>query len=99
MPNKLFQYLAAALPVVASDLPHLRPIVEGSGAGRCVDSSDPRALAHAIGAIVGDPELARRMGAAARRAAEVHYNWNVAAATLREVYARVVQQAILQSPP
>jgi glycosyltransferase involved in cell wall biosynthesis len=97
LPNKVFQYMAAGLPVVASDLPQLRTIVEGSGAGRCVDSSDPQALSAAIGTIVGDAALAASMGRAARAAVEQRYHWGIAAATLLDVYARVASPRPLQS--
>ena len=99
LPNKLFQYMAAGLPVVATALPHLHEIVEESGAGTCVDSSDPRALARAIGHIIDTPQVSARMGNAGRRAVEERYNWDAAAATLRGVYARISPQATVQSPP
>jgi glycosyltransferase involved in cell wall biosynthesis len=98
LPNKLFQYMAASLPVVATALPHLHEIVEESGAGTCVDTDDPGALADAIGRIVDNPVLADRMGSAGRRAVEGRYNWDAAAATLRGVYARIPEQATVQSP-
>jgi glycosyltransferase involved in cell wall biosynthesis len=98
MPNKLFQYMAAGLPVVSTDLPHLREIVEGSGAGRCVDSSRPEALAAAMRSVLADPALAAAMGSAGRGAVAERYNWGVAAATLLRVYERISSGAPLQSP-
>ena len=97
LPNKLFQYMAAGLPVVASNFPQVREVVEGSGAGLCVDTADPAALAAAIDTILADRGLAAEMGAAGRAAVEDRYNWDVAAETLLGVYARVLGQAPLES--
>jgi glycosyltransferase involved in cell wall biosynthesis len=97
LPNKLFQYMAAGLPVVASDLPQVRDVVDANGAGRCVDTALPAAVADAISAILDDPVAATRMGAAGRRAVVERYNWAVAAQTLRTVYERITPQATVQS--
>ena len=48
LPNKLFQYMAAGLPVVASDFPHVREVVEGSDAGRTVDMTKPPLIARRL---------------------------------------------------
>jgi len=47
-PNKLFEFIAAGVPVVASDLPEIRKIVEGHKVGRVVDSSSEQLIAQAI---------------------------------------------------
>lgn len=47
-PNKLFDYIAAAIPVVASDLPEPRRVLAGTGAGVLVAEASPEALAAAI---------------------------------------------------
>ena len=92
MPNKLFQYLAAGLPVVVSDLPQLRQVVEESGAGIAVDTRDPVALADGIGMLLGDRERLKELGRRAREAAEQRYNWAVAESVLLDVYSGVAQR-------
>lgn len=89
MPNKLFQYLAAGLPVVCSDLPQLRAVVEESGAGIAVDTRDAAGIARAISEMLADPLRLAERGRLARVAAEERYNWAVAARELLEAYARL----------
>jgi glycosyltransferase involved in cell wall biosynthesis len=89
MPNKLFQYLAAGLPVVVSDLPQLRRIVEESACGIAVESGDPGAIGRALRDLLADPERLAEQGRRARTAVEERYNWGVSAAALLEVYARL----------
>jgi glycosyltransferase involved in cell wall biosynthesis len=89
LPNKLFEYMAAGLPVVAAQVRQMREVVEGSGAGLIVDSSDPRAMGTAIRDLLTDPGRLAEMGTRARRAVEERYSWASSAATLREVYARL----------
>jgi glycosyltransferase involved in cell wall biosynthesis len=87
LPNKLFQYMAAGLPTVASDFPQVREIVIGSGCGVVADTTRPRAVADAIGAVLADPEAARAMGERGRAAVAGRYHWGVSAERLLEVYA------------
>lgn len=75
-PNKLFEYMAVGLPVIAADFPTWRQIVRGSGAGVTVESTDPKAIAAAIDAMLARPiEERRAMGAAGRRAVLARYSW------------------------
>ncbi len=89
LPNKLFQYMAAGIPVVASDFPQVREIVEGSGCGLVVDTSRPADIAAAVNRILADPAWALAMGERGRAAVEERYNWSTAAETLLSVYARL----------
>ncbi len=89
LPNKLFQYMAAGIPVVASDFPQVRDVVIGSGAGLVVDTMDPRAIAEAINRLVRDPSEGAAMGARGRHAVAQTYRWEAAARTLLKVYARI----------
>jgi glycosyltransferase involved in cell wall biosynthesis len=89
LPNKLFQYMAAGIPVVASDFPQVREVVEGSGAGVVVDTTRPEAIADGIRRVLGDLTVAAAMGARGRAAVEDRYNWSSSAAALREAYGAV----------
>ena len=86
LPNKLFQYMAAGIPVVASDFPQVREVVEGSASGVVVDTRRPEAIADGIRRVLGDPDEAAAMGARGRAAVRDRYNWSTAAAVLRSVY-------------
>ncbi len=69
LPNKLFEYVAAGLPVVASDFPDLRRVVEERGLGTVCRPDDPDAIARAIAWTLDDPERHARLRAAAGAAA------------------------------
>ena len=89
LPNKLFQYMAAGIPVIASDYPQVAEIVLAHRAGLTVDPADGQAIANAVRAVVADPRAAREMGRRGREAVERAYNWEVAARTLVAVYDRI----------
>ncbi|MBL8995931.1 MAG: glycosyltransferase family 4 protein [Gemmatimonadales bacterium] len=74
-PIKLFEYMSAGIPVIASDFPLWRSIVEESRCGILVDPLDPGAIAAAIDHLVSTPEEAERMGRNGRAAVETRYNW------------------------
>jgi hypothetical protein len=69
LPNKLFEYIAAGVPVVASALPETRALVEHYRIGWCVTPGDPAALADALELALSrrrDPELRERLDRAAQ---------------------------------
>jgi glycosyltransferase involved in cell wall biosynthesis len=86
LPVKLFEYMSAAVPVVASDFPLWRQIVEESGCGLLVDPQDLPGIAHAIEYLLTHSDEARRMGAAGRKAIEQRYNWNTEEHELLALY-------------
>lgn len=77
LPVKMFEYMAAGLPVIASNFPLWKPIVSGLGCGLCVDPMDPHSIAFAIEQLVQNPERAREMGQRGRQAVLHTYNWGV----------------------
>lgn len=75
LPIKMFEYMSAGIPVIASDFELWRQIVQDSGCGLCVDPMDPAAIASAIDYLAGHPEEARKMGENGRHAVLSLYNW------------------------
>lgn len=74
-PIKLFEYMAAGLPVIASDFPLWRSIVEGAGCGVLVDPTRPERIADAIRHLREHPAQAREMGRRGREAVLGRFNW------------------------
>ena len=89
MPNKLFEYLMAGLPFVASDWPEIGRVAQETGGGALIHSLTPEAIAAGIREILADPERYRTMRTAALDAAQRKYNWTRQAERLLEVYAQV----------
>lgn len=90
LPNKLFESMAAGLPVVGSvDLPEVRRVILDSGCGIAVDTQQPRLLGAAIRRLLDRPDAAAGMGRSGRQAVEERYNWSASAAVLLAVYDEV----------
>lgn len=79
---------AAGLPVVASGVDGLTEVVRDGVSGILVPPGDPAALVKGLRAVLGDPLLARRMGAAGRRHVAASFPPERFAACVRAVYAR-----------
>jgi glycosyltransferase involved in cell wall biosynthesis len=92
LPVKLFEYMAAGLPVVASSFPLWKEIVEGNECGLCVDPLDPQAIAAAIEYLIAHPDKARRMGENGRRAVEEKYNWERESEKLLALYDKLLSR-------
>ena len=89
-PNKLFEALAAGVPVVASDTPGIRAIVRDDPdgpLGAVCDPTDVAAIGAAIRALLEAPADARDdLRERCRRAARERWNWETEAARLVELY-------------
>ena len=81
IPNKLFDYMAAGLPVVSSDAVPAARVVAETGAGEVFRSRDPEDLAAAVTRLFNRSTRAR-LGAAGQRAIMERYHWERDAARL-----------------
>jgi glycosyltransferase involved in cell wall biosynthesis len=86
LPIKMFEYMSAELPVIASDFPLWRDIVVRHGCGLCVDPTDVDAIAAAIRTLVDAPDTVGAMGRAGRAAVQAHYHWPSAERELLALY-------------
>jgi glycosyltransferase involved in cell wall biosynthesis len=80
-PLKLYEYMASGLAVVASAIGDIPSLVRAGETGLLSPPADPAALATALRALAGDPDLRARLGAAARAEAERH-TWAANAGTI-----------------
>lgn len=89
-PNKMFEYMSAGVPVVGSDFPLWKEIIEGNNCGLCVDPLDPRAIAKAIDYLVTHPSEAENMGRNGQKSVQEKYNWNIEEAKLLSFYKKLL---------
>jgi len=73
LPTVIFEAMAEAIPVVATDHAGIAEAVEHGRTALVVPERDPAALADALGTIIADPVLRHRLGAAGRAAAAEHF--------------------------
>lgn len=93
LPTKLFEYMMLGKPVVVSDFPLWKGIVEEVGCGYAVDPLDLDAVCRAIDRLLSDPAGRRRMGQRGRRAVLDRYNWTTQEEKLVRFYQDLLQPA------
>ena len=92
LPVKMFEYMSAGIPVIASNFPLWREIVEGNECGICVDPLNPEEIAKAIQFIIDHPAEAEQMGKNGRRAVEERYNWSMERKKLMDLYRKLIDE-------
>ncbi|WP_314194648.1 glycosyltransferase family 4 protein [uncultured Arthrobacter sp.] len=86
-PLKVYEYLAAGLPVIASGVGQIPSILQHERTGLLVKPADPGAIAAALGRLGADAALRERLGTQARAAAVGLYSWDSVLATIRQALA------------
>ena len=90
-PQKLWEAMAAGVPVVASDLPGMAPIVTSSGCGVLCDPSSSESIAAAIQTLLDEGAAGlRTRGELGLRAAHETYNWEAQFEVLEGLYTRLL---------
>lgn len=92
LPYTVLEAMAAAKPVVATDVAGTREAVEHETTGLLVPAGDPEAAAEALLRLVDDPALRRRMGEAGRRRVERHFGVRAQVHRVEQVYAALYQE-------
>ena len=89
-PVKLYEYMSAGIPVIASNFPLWRKVIEESGCGICVNPLNPEEIADAIIWLLDNQEEAEKMGLRGRRAVEERYNWGMEEKKLLQLYSELM---------
>jgi len=84
--TKFFEYMWAGIPILCSNFPVWRSLMEKTGAGTVVDPDDNEAISRAIRWLQEHPEEAEAMGRRGREAVRTRYNWDMEARKLVEIY-------------
>jgi glycosyltransferase involved in cell wall biosynthesis len=88
--TKFYEYMAAGLPIVCSNFPVWRELVEGYEVGLCVDPEQPEAAAEAIRWLAQNPQEAKAMGARGRCLVQERFNWDSQMTILNNLYRRML---------
>jgi len=96
-PVKLFEYMAAGLPVIASNFPLWRTIVEDAQCGICVHPDSCSEILQALRRIRRDQELAETFSRNGRSAIEQTFNWETESRKLVALYDNLLQASVCTS--
>ena len=98
--NKLFEYMAAGIPLIAPDFSSWREIVTAHGCGLIVNPREPAEIAAAIERLLRNPAEAEAMGARGREAVQREFNWGREERRLLSLYERLLdpQPALVTRP-
>lgn len=89
-PMKIYEYMAAGLPVMAGNHPHYGGIIDEAGSGVVVDDTSPDAMATALKALARDQDGRRQMGCQGIDVARSQYSWARRAEQLEDLFAELL---------
>lgn len=86
IPVKMFEYMIAGIPVIASDFPYWRKLIENEDCALFVDPKKPKEISDAIKKMVENTEMANKMGARGQKAVFEKFNWSKEEVKLLKFY-------------
>ncbi len=98
LPNKLFEYLMAGLPVLSSELPAVMDVISMYDVGEVVTSLGPKDIAAAINAMLADRETLARRHQNALNASQQELCWEKERQALISLYQNVLEKQKQKRP-
>jgi glycosyltransferase involved in cell wall biosynthesis len=84
--RKFLEYIAAGIPVIVSDFPEYRALVDQYDLGLTVNPEDPQEIAATVNRLVEDPSLREQLGQNALKAFDIELNWEMESVKLLDLY-------------
>lgn len=88
---KMFEYMLAGIPVIATDFDLWKDIINSNECGVCINSHDIKAITRAINYYYNNPDVAREQGLRGKRAVLEKYNWATQEKVLLDLYQSLLQ--------
>lgn len=90
--TKIFEYMAIGLPVITSNFPLYKNVVEKYDCGFCIEPSSPEDLADSIVKLLHDPKLGQKMGQNGIKAVSEQFNWSFEKSKLANTYTSILKK-------
>ncbi len=87
-PTKFFEYMAAGIPIICSNFPAWKSLVEETKTGICVDPLNPQSIVEAIHYLIKNPHLAEKMSSNGRLMVKKKFNWRSEGEKLLSLYKK-----------
>ncbi len=84
--TKMFEYMSVGMPVITSNFPLYKDVIEKNNVGLCVNPEEPKEISDALFQILSNAKLADEMGENGIKSIESNYNWELEANKLTEFY-------------
>ena len=90
--TKIFEYMAIGLPVITSNFPLYKDVVERYDCGYCIDPNSPEELANKMEGLIKSETDVNRMGVNGSNAIKSHFNWASEEEKLRMLYRGIFEK-------
>lgn len=92
LPVKMFEYMAAGIPIISSNFPLWNKIVRENECGITVDPLNVDEITEAIEKLINNPKLAKKLGHNGRIAVEQKFNWGLESKKLIRAYENILKK-------
>jgi len=89
LPTKIFEYMTAKIPIIISDFPLWKKIVEENECGICINPQNQNDFVDAVKYLINNPDEAKKMGENGRRAVIKNYSWEREGKKLLKIYETI----------